>query len=174
MDSRRGPASEDAREAMLSRRSLLAATPSAFGCRSTATAQTAVPLSGGHAPSDEVSRLKRWLTLDALIEKYQELWARLESRLARERGWLELSSAQQKERPEFESLAEIDDQLACLTGERDAVAIAVPASRRMSIEAIFMRLAVAERLVWPDDHPEAHELIASARRDLGRLAGLFR
>jgi len=34
---------------------------------------------------------------------------------------------------------------------------------------VVARLAVAERLIWRDDFPEAHAMIAGAREDLLRF-----
>jgi len=39
-----------------------------------------------------------------------------------------------------------------------------------NVEAIVTRLAVVERLIWPEDHPEAHAMIARSRLDLIALS----
>jgi hypothetical protein len=68
--------------------------------------------------------------------------------------------------PGAKELRDIDGCLDVLFEQREALLESLPTSGAVSLESVIARLAVVERLIWPDDHPEAHALIAGARRDL--------
>jgi len=46
----------------------------------------------------------------------------------------------------------------------------MPADGSATLGAIIVKLAVVERLLWADEHPEAHALIAGAVQDLIALS----
>ena len=54
--------------------------------------------------------------------------------------------------------------------ETHALLEGLPASGSVSLESVIARLAVVERLICRDEHPEGHALIAGARRDLVAMA----
>jgi hypothetical protein len=115
-------------------------------------------------------RCANWLAIDSKIARLQTRWAKLESWLAREHNWFQLSAAEQQALPGAQELRDIDGCLDVLFEKREALLASLPNSGSASLEAVAARLAVAERLIWADEHPEAHALIAGSRRDLAALA----
>lgn len=164
MDSRRNTDVGGACLPEISRRTLIAGSPAA------AVAWRAPPPATG-SPDDGTRRLKHWLALNGKIERLQDRWARLENWLVQEHDWFELSSAEQQSLPWGRELRDIDGCIDVLMEKRDGLLPALPASRSVSVDSIFARLAVVERLIWPDDHPEAHALVAGVREDLIALFG---
>jgi len=123
------------------------------------------------APDGGAKRCARWLAINARIERLPDRWARLEGWLAREHGWFQLSPAEQQALPWAKELRDIDGCLDVLFEQRDAVLESLPTSGSVSAESLIAKLAVVERLIGPCDHPEAHALIARARRDLTAMSG---
>ena len=108
----------------------------------------------------------RWLRLNAHIERLQARWARLEAWLVKEHSWSQLSGPERRALPRAQELADIDSCLDLLFEKRDALLAAMPAAGSPNLESVIAKLAVTERLIWPDDHPEAHALIAGSVQDL--------
>ena len=174
MDSRRHAGGARPPLPEISRRALIAGTPvAALATPKSVFAAASPPIASAAADAadDGVRRLKQWLALDRKIERYRDRWARLEGWLVRERAWFKLSPAEQRAHPGGRELQDIDGCIEVLTEKRDALLEALPDSRTVTLESIVTRLAVVERLVWPEDHPEAHALIAGAHQDLITLAG---
>lgn len=172
MGSRRKTGSETVRLPELSRRAVIAGTSVvAFGAAKPA-APAAIPSAVARAASDEgTRRCANWLAIDAKIDRLQTRWAKLETWLAREHGWFKLSPAERQALPWAKELRDIDGCLDVLFEKRDALLEGLPASGAVSLESIVARLAVVERLICRDEHPEGHALIAGARRDLVAMAG---
>ena len=89
----------------------------------------------------------------------------------KEHSWGQLTTAERQALPWARELRDIDGCLEVLFEKRDALLAAVPATGSASLESVIAKLAVTERLIWPDDHPEAHALIAGSVQDLLSLAG---
>lgn len=168
MGSRQLTAGERARLPALSRRAVLAGTSAAAAVvpvRSLGTpALPALPAPPGLAR--EVKPYERWLYLDSKIERLQRRWGQLESYLAREHGWFRLSDAEQRVFAPAQELRDIDGMLELLFEQREALLSVLPECGAASLEVVIARLAVVERLIYRDDHPEAHAMIAGAREDL--------
>jgi len=159
MGSRRKTGVESVRLPGFSRRAVIAATPvAAFGA--------VKPAAASAAPDDCARHCARWLAIDTRIERLQTRWARLESWLAQEHAWLLLSRAEQQASPWAKALGDIDGCLDVLFERRRILLESLPTCGPASMDSVIARLTVAERLVWPDDHPEAHALIAGSRQDL--------
>lgn len=173
MGSRRKTDGESVRPPALSRRAVLAGTSAAaFGAaKPVAAIAAAVPSATSMAVSDDgARRCANWLAIDTKIARLQTRWAKLESWLAREHNWFQLSSAEQQTLPGAQELRDIDGCLDVLFEKRDALLEFLPTSGSATLPSILARLAVVERLIWRDEHPEAHALIAGARRDLAILS----
>jgi hypothetical protein len=112
----------------------------------------------------------RWLRLNAKIQRLQARWTRLEAWLVKEHSWLQLSGPERRALPWAQELRDNDGGLDVLFEQRDALLAAVPAAGSPTLESIIAKLAVTERLIWPDDHPEAHALIAGSVQDLLALS----
>lgn len=172
MGSHRKTGGETVRLPELSRRAVIAGTSVvAFGTAKPA-APAAIPSAVALAASDEgTRRCANWLAIDAKIDRLQTRWAKLETWLAREHGWFELSPAERRALPWSRELRDIDGCLDVLFEKRDALLEGLPASGSVSLESVVARLAVVERLICRDEHPEGHALIAGARRDLVAMSG---
>ncbi|MBU1347910.1 MAG: helicase [Alphaproteobacteria bacterium] len=166
MGSRRKTGVEDARLPEISRRALIAGTSVvAFGAVNPAA--SANPASVPLVASTEATRhCKNWLAIDAQIGRLQTRWAKLEGWLIREHSWCNLSPSEQQALPWSKELRDIDGMLDTLFEKRERLLEAISESASVSFEAIIARLAVLERLIWPEDHPEAHAMIARSRQDL--------
>lgn len=173
MASRRKTEGEGARPPALSRRAVLAGTSSvaAFGVATPAVLTTAIPSTAAQIASDEgTRRCSNWLAIDAKIARLQKRWGDLESWLVKKHNWFKLSPAEQQALPWAKELHDIDGCLDVLFEKREALLEALPASGSANLESVMARLAVVERLIWADEHPEAHALIAGCRRDLAALS----
>jgi hypothetical protein len=165
MGSRQMTGGEDARLPEVSRRLLVVGAPAA-----TVVALRA-PATGTASPDERTRQLRRWLSLTKHIERLQNRWARLEGWLVREHDWLRLNPAEQQALPWAQELRDIDGCLDALFERRERLLATLPTSGVASLDSAIIRLAVVQRLIWPDDHPEAHALVADVRRDLIAMSG---
>lgn len=151
----------------LSRRAMIAGTSvAALGAAKPAAAVT-IPSATSLLDSDEGTRqCASWLAIDAKIARLQTRWAKLEGWLAREHRWLKLSPAEQQALPWAKELRDIDGCLDLLFEQREAALKSIPCSGSADLESVVAKLAVVERLIWREEHPEVHALITGARRDL--------
>lgn len=137
------------------------------------TAAAASPAAAMLTASDEgTRRCASWLAIDAKIARLRTRWVDLESWLAKEHAWLQLDPAEQQALPWAKELSDIDGCLDVLVEKREALLESLPISGSASVESVVARLAVVERLIWADEHPEAHALIAGARLDLIAMSEL--
>ncbi len=167
MGSRRKTDVEDARLPALSRRALIAGTSViGFGAANPAAASVTLAPSAAVASDLATRRCRNWLAVDAQIERLQNRWAKLEGWLIREHSWCSLGPAEQQALPWSKELRDIDGILTTLFEKRERLLEAIPDSSALNLEAVVARLAVVERLIWPEDHPEAHAMIARSRLDL--------
>lgn len=162
MDSRQKAESADVRASHLTRRSVLSGS-------------SAVPFfAPDHAlgsADPSVAICARWLAVDAEQQRLQLEWGALEGWLMTKRNWYKLSSEEQAAIPEGARLAEIDARLDVLEGEGRVLLKAMRPKPAKSVEAVAANLSVAARLIFAEDHPEAHGLITRAVRDLAVLSG---
>ena len=112
----------------------------------------------------------RWLAIDAEQRRLQLEWGTLEGWLITKRSWYRLSPDQQAAIPEGARLTEIDARLDVLEVEGHALLKAMRPKPAKSVEAVVANLAVAARLIFVEDHPEAHGLITRAVRDLAAFS----
>ena len=112
----------------------------------------------------------RWLAVDAEQRRLQLEWGTLEGWLITHRSWYKLAPAEQAEIPEGMRLAEIDARLDVLEVEGHALLKAMRPKPAKSVEAVIANLSVAARLIFVEDHPQAHGLITRAARDLAALS----
>lgn len=171
MVSRRKTGAEDVRLPALSRRALIAGTSVvAFGAANPAATSVTLPPATTGAPDIATRRCKNWLAVDGQIERLQTRWAKLEGWLIREHSWCDLSPSEQQALPWSKELRDIDGILDTLFEKRERLLASLPDTASLSLEAVVARLAVVERLVCTEDHPEAHALIARSRLDLLAIA----
>lgn len=140
--------------------------------RSMLAGVTAAPLAPSPGfPDRSIEVCRRWLTIDAEQRRLQLEWGTLEGWLITHRSWYKLTPAQQTEIPEGARLSEIDARLDVLEVEGHALLKAMRPKPAKSVEAVIANLSVAARLIFVEDHPEAHGLITRAVRDLAAFSG---
>jgi hypothetical protein len=166
MGSRRMTGGEDARLPEISRRTIIAGTPVAALAAALPVAAAIIPQAALIQSDEGTRRCTNWLAIDKKIRRLQTRWAKLESWLAKEHDWFKLSPAEQQALPWAQELRDIDGYLDVLFEKREALLEHLPTYGSVNLEAAITKLAVVEHLIWPDDHPEAHALIAGVRRDL--------
>ena len=162
MGSRRQTAGTAARLPELSRRAVIAGTSAAV----LPAPNAAAPRPAAATIDDGAKPYRCWLYLNGKIERLQTRWAKLETWLVREHRWFELTPAEQQALPWAQELRDIDGCLDLLFEQREAVLATLLPQGATTLETVAAKLAVVERLVEHDDHPEAHAMIAGARQDL--------
>ena len=164
MGSRQKTGGEVARLPELTRRAVIAGTSAAtLGGGKVAAAVPPRP--------DEGAKLcNQWLRLDAKIRRLQDRWAKLDHWLGQNHGWFQLSEEERQAFPWSKELQDIDGCLDVLFEKRDALLESVPAIGSPDLGSVIAKLAVVEGLIWPEDHPEAHALIAGSVQDLIALS----
>lgn len=172
MGSCRKTGVENVRLPELSRRAVIAGTSvAAFSAAKPAAATSAIRPTAAMVASDEgIRRCASWLAIDAKIARLQTRWAKLETWLAKEHGWLKLSPAEQQALPWAKELRDVDGCLDLLFEQREAALKSIPSSGSADLESVIAKLAVVERLIWREEHPEVHALITGARRDLTAMS----
>lgn len=128
------------------------------------------------ASTDPAKPYKAWLYIDAKISRLRRRWARLEAYLSNETRAIR-PSAGPNSLPRALELRDIDGMMDLLSERRAALFEALPVRGAATLEELIARLAVAERLIWNDNHMEASAMICGTRQDLvswlerGRLPG---
>lgn len=161
MSSRRKAGSAPARLSEPSRRAVLAGASMA-------------PLVGGLAPpgatSDpNLSICQQWIAMDVEHRQLLAEWGTLEGWLIRHRRWFRLSPDERAAVAEGARLSQIEARLDVLETDSNVLLKAMRPAPAKSVEAIIANLSVAGRLIFEEDHPEAHGLIIRAVRDLTKL-----
>lgn len=138
---------------------------------SSATYATVANTAPRGATELSINICRRWLAIDAEQRRLQLEWGTLEGWLITHRSWYKLTPAQQAEIPEGARLTEIDARLDVLGVEGHRLLKAMRPKPAKSVEAVIANLSVAARLIFVEDHPEAHGLITRAVRDLAAFSG---
>jgi hypothetical protein len=166
MGSRQSAEGERARLPALSRRAVLVGTSAAAA---SPRASAATPLGPVTPPGNATRLYKHWVQLDRQAERLLLRWGDIEGRLFETHNWHRLSEAEQAALPEGQPLRDTDAQLKRVCAERDGLLDELPRQGARTLEAITARLAVVERLLYREDHPEAYDMVAGSRRDLTAL-----
>ena len=132
-------------------------------------ATSAAPVAAAPIAPDPTKPYRALLHLDARIARLRRRWARLEA----------YADSHPPPLPGAEAvgareLRDIDGMLELLMEQRAALLETLPAKGAATLEEVIARLTVAERLIWSDDHLEAHAMIAGSRQDLMALLGARR
>jgi hypothetical protein len=167
MGSRQQTEGEGAHLPALSRRAMLVGTSAAAAASG---ANATAPLSARpHTFSDPATLYKHWVSLDREIERLLLQWGNFEGRLMQEHNWYQLSEAERAGLPEGQDFRDLDASLNRLLAEREGLLGKLPTRGATTIETVAARLAVVERLLYRDDHPEAHAMVVGSRRDLAAI-----
>ena len=164
MGPRQRTGDELARLSKLTRRSVVAGTSAATLAGGKVVSAVPPSLDGGG------ELYTRWLRLDAKIRRLQDRWARLEHWLGQNHGWFQLSVTEQQALPWSKELQDIDRCLDVLVEKRSALLEPLPAVDCLNLGTVLARLAVVDGLIWPEEHPVAHGLIARSVQDLIALS----
>ena len=163
MESRRKAGRAAARLNEPSRRAIIVGSSAAY-----ATVASTAP---HEATEPSINICRRWLASDAEQRRLQLEWGTLEGWLITHRSWYKLTPAQQAEIPEGARLTEIDARLDVLEVEGHCLLKSMRPKPAKSVKAVIANLSVAARLIFAEDHPEAHGLITRAVRDLAAFSG---
>lgn len=163
MSPRRKTGREPARPREPSRRALLASLSAAPLISDASAARARI--------DPGIDTCHRWLDVDAEQRRLQLEWGTLEGWLMTKHNWYQLTPDQQAAIPEGARLAEIDARLDVLEVEGHALLKSMRPKPAKSVEAVIANLSVAARLIFVEDHPEAHGLITRAVRDLAAFSG---
>lgn len=163
MGSGHHPAGDRPRLPALSRRTVLAGASAAAAAPPAGAPAQQTP--AGSASLDPTKPYRALLHLDARISRLRRRWARLET-------YIEDRPSQPGAAPAgAQELRDIGGMLELLLEQRAALLETLPAHGATSVEEVIARLAVAEQLIWTDDHLRAQAMIAGSRRDLTALLG---
>lgn len=162
MSSRRKAGSAPARVSEPSRRAVLAGA-------------SAAPLIGGPMPlcatiDPQLAICQQWIAIDVEHRRLLAEWGTLEGWLIKNRRWFRLSPGERAAVPEGARFSQIEARLDELESESHVLLKAMRPAPAKSVEAVIANLSVAGRLIFEEDHPEAHGLIVRAVRDLAKLS----
>jgi hypothetical protein len=148
---------------------------SAISRRGVVAGVSAAPLIAGStppiAPGDPALAIcQRWLAMDVEHRHLLAEWGTLEGWLIKNRRWFRLSPDEKVAVPEGARLSQIEARLDVLETESHVLLKAMRPAPAKSVEAVIANLSVAGRLIFEEDHPEAHGLIVRAARDLAKLS----
>lgn len=147
----------------LSRRTVL------VGAAAAPAVAAAAPLAGASpAATDPAKPYKTLLYIDAKISRLRRRWARLDAYLSEQLQSLPAGSEPTVLRGAQE-LRDIDGMIELQLERRAALLERLPTKGAATLGELIARLAVAERLIWNDDHLEAQALIAGTQQDLASL-----
>jgi len=137
-------------------------------------ASAAALTSGSNAGARDADEARetclRYVEMEDQVLSLLDEWPTLESRLAREYpDFLGRPIEQQALFPGGARFLEIERELDRLDIEREKLLPVVLKLKCKTPDAVIAKLMVVERLIQPDDHPEAHKLVADSVADLHRL-----
>ncbi|MBJ7411257.1 MAG: helicase [Phenylobacterium sp.] len=152
------PPGDGPRLPAVSRRAVLVGGSAAAAAPAGGAAALQLPV--GAAPADPTKPYRALLHLDARISRLRRRWARLEA-------YRDGQPRQPGTAPAgLRELRDIDGMLELLLEQRAALLEKLPTRGATTLEEVIARLAVAEQLIWTDDHLEAQTMIAGSRQDL--------
>jgi len=161
MGSRRRTGGEDVRLPDITRRSVISAATAA-----PVLANTGEPAA---AEDDLIVRCASFVAIDIRVGRLVRRWGDLESEAFKLPGWLKLSKDEQLALPQGREMADIDRMLSSLFEQRMKLLEELPGITANDPTGVAAKIAVAARAVDPEDHEEAHHLIAGAARDLAAM-----
>ncbi len=146
------------------RRALIAGTSAALWATSAATGECAV--------EEEVRETcLRYVAMEDRVLSLLNEWPTLESRLAKTYpNFLGLPLEAQAQFPSGHRFLEIQDELdVAFRLHHDRQEFVPPDVQHRTAGAVIAKLMVVTKLIQPDDHREAHKLVADSVNDLRRF-----
>ncbi len=144
--------------------------------RSVISAATAAPVlanadgeAGATSAHDLIVRCASFVAIDIRTGRLVRRWGDLEAEAFALPGWFKMSKDAQQAHPKGKEMAEIDRMLASLFEQREKLLAELPKVAANDPTGVAAKIAVAARAVDPEDHEEAHNLIAGAARDLANM-----
>ncbi len=143
------------------------ATPSR---RTLLGAAALAPVVGGGslAAEDIVARCANWISLDLEIDRLARRWARLETRMARDHGWLALTHAERRALSQAAEMFEIDERLETLSRQREQMLQPLSRLQADTLHGVASKLVIAARLMQQEENP-AQSFVAGAVRELAQM-----
>lgn len=121
----------------------------------------------GGSTSDETIRLcKFWLAHEAKTTGLARRWSEVETYLAQNCRWFDLSEAEQSALPEAAELWAIDARLERLSGEAAHIIPMLPSLAATNRMAILLKFKVLAHVLKREDYADEHALLRSALLDL--------
>jgi hypothetical protein len=111
--------------------------------------------------SDSAVAGEAWLLLDSEINQLALQWARLETQMAREFGWLALSQVERRALPQAAEMFEIEERLDQLSDERENRLTSLAKLKAKDLHGVASKLAIAAQVLRHEGGP-AHQLVADA------------
>jgi hypothetical protein len=115
-----------------------------------------------------------WLEMEDRLGALTDRWQALETWLFDHAPDFDLDDPLACGRPEAAEMVALDQRIAALLQERNHLLDQLPALVADDLAGVLAKLEVAVRLLLRTDHPQAHALVAGARRELQALAGAQR
>uniref|UniRef100_B0SXV1 Uncharacterized protein n=1 Tax=Caulobacter sp. (strain K31) TaxID=366602 RepID=B0SXV1_CAUSK len=125
---------------------------------------------GNAAGDHNLAICQQWIAMDVEHRQLLAEWGTLEGWLIKNRRWFRLSPDERAAVPEGARFSQIEARLDMLEVDSNALLKAMRPTPAKSVEAIIANLSVAARLIFAEDHPEAHGLITRAVRDLAAFS----
>lgn len=147
--------------------------PSALSRRALLGVTAAVPAVGGNASipcssDDTVAQCAAWVELDLEIDRLALRWAKLETRMTRDHGWLNLSHVKRRALPGAGEMFEIDDKLEALSDQRELMLRTLSRLPANTLHAVASKLVIAARLMQHEDGP-AQPFVVGVVRELAQM-----
>jgi hypothetical protein len=121
------------------------------------------------AADDLIVQCASFVAIDIRVGRLVRRWGDVESEAFALPGWFDLSKEEQLAHPKGREMAEIDRMLSSLFDQRWKLLADLPTVAATDPTGVAAKIAVAARAVDPEDHEEAHNLIAGAARDLANM-----
>lgn len=115
---------------------------------------------------------QRWLGLDDHRLRLLDAWCELTWLLERQDGWFALSDAERAELERTTGISALDINLRLIDRRLRRWLRALPTRSTDDIAVVAASLAVAQRLLPPEENRVVHGVIARAVRDLSRIKDL--
>lgn len=132
---------------------------------------SAVPLFVNVRADQVAHECEAWLANHSDRERLIRRWQQLETQLFKMHNWPKLSSDERNQFAENLEMERLDALIEALGDRNRELMTTLPTMFATSSRAICGKLAVALVEICPDEHEEAHLLIASILRDYRALHG---
>lgn len=128
-----------------------------------------IPAVAGGTTDETIARCAYWLALYVELDDLTKRFGALEHWLSETYGWLVLSKEEQLTRPEGEEFRQVQARMKEICDQRPIIMDEAPTLKATTPAGVLAKLLLAQQLVWPDDCPEAHDLITGCVEELSGM-----